>query len=220
MKKWLLPGTVALAVILAVAGGTFALAGAFDSDDTPTSADDIGAGECSAVHNIEACDDAEQEGDAARCAEGAEDCDDTGGGDTLGVCAPDWDPEVDGPCNDTVVVGDGGLNMCIEGAEDCNDMVAEPAGCGGDLPAVCDAGEDAAIEAAFAKLAEMGQDTSEVYVSGVSPVEWSDACLGVEQPDVVCAQVITPGFIIVLSGDGDWEFHTDLNGNAVFAPHD
>lgn len=204
MKKWLLPGTVALAVILAVAGGTFALAGAFDSDGDR--ADTAG----------------EQEGDAARCAEGAEDCDDTGG-DTLGVCAPDWDPEVDGPCNDTVVVDDGGLNMCIAGAEDCNDMVEEPITSGDDVdPGECsavhniDACQGRAIEIVFADFESLiGSPAGEITVTGVEFTDWPNACLGVDRADRFCAEVITPGFKITLeTAEISSVYHTNIDGSA------
>ncbi len=51
------------------------------------------------------------------------------------------------------------------------------------------------------------------------PVEWSDACLGAAQPDEVCAQVITPGYKVVLGVDGvQYDFHTDETGTAVRGP--
>jgi len=49
-------------------------------------------------------------------------------------------------------------------------------------------------------------------------VEWPDRCLGVETPGVVCAQVITPGYRIIVRSDEtlpEVEYHTDLNGHAV-----
>jgi hypothetical protein len=49
-------------------------------------------------------------------------------------------------------------------------------------------------------------------------VEWQDSCLGVQQLGVVCAQVITPGYRVILQAAGTpfVEYHTDLNGHAVF----
>jgi hypothetical protein len=41
-------------------------------------------------------------------------------------------------------------------------------------------------------------------------IEFSDACLGVPLQDVMCAQVITPGRIIVLEANGvQYEYHTN-----------
>ncbi len=49
-------------------------------------------------------------------------------------------------------------------------------------------------------------------------VAWPDSCLGVETPGVLCAQVITPGYQVILqAADTPFaEYHTDLNGRAVF----
>ncbi len=79
-----------------------------------------------------------------------------------------------------------------------------------------------AIEAAFAALEAMGGPPSNaVDVSGVEAVDWTDGCLGVGTSGISCILVITPGFVVFLSGaDGDYEFHTDTNGNAVFVSPD
>ncbi|MHB1384447.1 MAG: hypothetical protein ACYCYC_08955, partial [Bellilinea sp.] len=51
-----------------------------------------------------------------------------------------------------------------------------------------------------------------------APVDWPDACLGVESPEIVCAQVITPGYRVILSAGGNaYEFHTNLDGSQVVA---
>ncbi|TLN24276.1 hypothetical protein FDZ74_03030, partial [bacterium] len=41
-----------------------------------------------------------------------------------------------------------------------------------------------------------------VSVLSVEEVEWPDSCLGVSQKDVMCAQVITPGYRVVLEYAG------------------
>ncbi len=47
-------------------------------------------------------------------------------------------------------------------------------------------------------------------------VEWSDACLGIHTPGIMCAQVITPGYRITLSAGGQtYELHTNRNGSSV-----
>lgn len=49
----------------------------------------------------------------------------------------------------------------------------------------------------------------------VERTEWPDSCLGAARPDEVCAQVITPGYRIVVRRDGkQLEYHTELNGGA------
>jgi hypothetical protein len=52
-------------------------------------------------------------------------------------------------------------------------------------------------------------------------IEWPDSCLGVQQSGVVCAQVITSGYSVMLVSYSQAplfiEYHTDLNGRAVLA---
>lgn len=59
----------------------------------------------------------------------------------------------------------------------------------------------------------------QIAVLKTEAVEWPDACLGVSQPGTMCAQVITPGFLIVLEANGkQYEYHTNQDGTqAVLA---
>ncbi len=167
------------------------VAGAFDDDDPQ----------------------AGSEGLSAVCAEGFEDCEDT-------IVVNDGvSDDAAGPPTGS---RDDLTETCLAGTADCNDTPLQD---GHDtdprLPDTSE-GESLAIEAAFAALEAMdGPPSNIVEVSGVEAVDWNDGCLGVETPGISCIQVITPGFIVFLSGaDGDYEFHTDTNGNAVFVPQD
>ena len=128
--------------------------------------------------------------------------------------------------------GDGGqaesAALCVEGVEDCQDTVVVPVGDEDDDVAGepltddvgdTDEGEALAIEAAFAELQAMGgPPASEFDVIEVRAVHWPNACLGVETPGIACAQVITPGYVVVLdNGLLAFEFHTDARGHAVLA---
>lgn len=69
---------------------------------------------------------------------------------------------------------------------------------------------------ASALASQLGVTPDALTVVSVEAVEWPDACLGVTRADEMCAQVITPGYRIVLEQDGqEVEYHTDLNGSAV-----
>jgi len=47
-------------------------------------------------------------------------------------------------------------------------------------------------------------------------IDWPDACMGIETPGVMCAQVITPGYKVILDANGrQYEYHTDLSGDVV-----
>ena len=57
-----------------------------------------------------------------------------------------------------------------------------------------------------------------VTVVSYDPVEWPDTSLGAPRPGRVYAQVITPGFKVVLTAEGRrYEYHTDLKDRVVLA---
>ena len=69
-------------------------------------------------------------------------------------------------------------------------------------------------------LEELSQETAipaeEVAVVSYKQVEWPTACLGFSEPGEMCAQVITPGWLIVLKVQGEnFEFHTDQDGSDI-----
>ena len=85
-----------------------------------------------------------------------------------------------------------------------------------------EASEQAAVDAARADLAQrFSTDIGQVAVDSVTPKQWSNSCLDVQQepqtaePEV-CAQVITPGFEVVLTLFGNrFTYHTNDSGSSV-----
>jgi len=78
--------------------------------------------------------------------------------------------------------------------------------------------DSAAVEQAVIKqlAANLGLQESEISVVSSTTIEFNDACMGVTMEGVMCAQVVTPGHIIVLEADGvQYEYHTDANGSRV-----
>ncbi|MBI3958511.1 MAG: hypothetical protein HY328_06855 [Chloroflexi bacterium] len=69
------------------------------------------------------------------------------------------------------------------------------------------------IERAKAEAATLARSSAEsVQVVSVEGVDWSDSSLGCPQAGMMYAQVITPGYKIVLeSGGRTYEFHTALD---------
>lgn len=56
---------------------------------------------------------------------------------------------------------------------------------------------------------------NEIQIISVEPVDWQDTCLGFEN-NGICAQVITPGFRIIVNVQGkEIEFHTDISGSQI-----
>lgn len=227
---------LALASLCAVAGMVILalfLTGVFDGGDAAEPGSEAAA-RCP-EDNLD-CDDTLDLTDSAG--------DDGDGASSAPVCAPGF-PD----CVDTVVVGnddpDGGEGrvigepLCDPDAPDCTDMIVdEPIGgfddddaaeppadplvpasgeCSGDAFESC---EQQAINAVLADAeAQFGVDESEIDVESAAFQEWSNACLDAATPGEACAEVITPGFVIVISlGDSHYEYHTDLNGNVRLAP--
>jgi hypothetical protein len=77
--------------------------------------------------------------------------------------------------------------------------------------------QDRAFEAAREALAkQLGVDPLSVQRVEVTATEWNDACLGVSKPGQMCAQVITPGWIVTLNAGGQqYEAHTNQDGTQV-----
>ena len=79
------------------------------------------------------------------------------------------------------------------------------------LPAVVATRQDLA--------ARLEQAPEDVQVVSVTPTEWPDACLGAGEEDEVCAEVITPGYEVVLRlNETQYTYRTDQTGaNVRFA---
>ncbi len=76
---------------------------------------------------------------------------------------------------------------------------------------------DPLVELAKADLADRkGVEKEQIAVVSVKGVNWPDASLGCPEPGMFYAQVITPGYKIVLSHDGQsYEYHTDRSSRIV-----
>ena len=74
-----------------------------------------------------------------------------------------------------------------------------------------------AEDAAKKQLASMqGIDPNQISVVSDADVEWSDSCLGVAQEGIMCAQIVTPGHIIVLEANSvQYEYHTNSDGSEI-----
>jgi len=61
-----------------------------------------------------------------------------------------------------------------------------------------------------------GQDPGRVRLVSVEAVDWPDTSLGCPEQGKFYAQVITPGYrVVVRAGSTDYEYHTDRAGNFV-----
>ncbi|MFZ5922851.1 MAG: hypothetical protein ACOYY3_17550 [Chloroflexota bacterium] len=74
-----------------------------------------------------------------------------------------------------------------------------------------------AVAAAIETLAgDLGVPDDRVILIDVQPAEWPDSCLGLAGPGEMCADVITPGYRVLLRvGVTDYEFHTNSDGTSI-----
>jgi hypothetical protein len=72
---------------------------------------------------------------------------------------------------------------------------------------------DAARQAAATHL---GIGPDQLQVSQVEPHQWPDSSLGCPQPGQLYSQIVTPGFLVMLtSGSHQLEYHTDMRSRVV-----
>ena len=81
-------------------------------------------------------------------------------------------------------------------------------------------GAETAVAAARRQLAEkLGVAAEASRLALVETVDWPDASLGCPEPGKLYAQVITPGYRVVLTYAGKrYEFHADRSGRVVTCP--
>jgi hypothetical protein len=55
-----------------------------------------------------------------------------------------------------------------------------------------------------------------ILIQSIEPVTWPDASLGCPQPGMAYAQVLTPGFRVIVEAGGEvYEAHTDMGSTIV-----
>lgn len=74
-----------------------------------------------------------------------------------------------------------------------------------------------AVQAATLDLANaLGVSQDQVSLVSAAIIEWPDSCLGIQQTNIACAEIVTPGYLILLEADGrQYEYHTDAAGDQV-----
>jgi len=74
-----------------------------------------------------------------------------------------------------------------------------------------------AVQKAQAALAKMlGVMIDAIQVVSFEAVNWADGCLGVMQKGVMCIDMVTPGYRVILAtNNAQYEYHTDQTGQGV-----
>lgn len=85
------------------------------------------------------------------------------------------------------------------------------------LQAVLSSGaEDIEVKVIDQLSSNLGIDKDNIAVVSDASVEFPDSCMGVAMPQIMCAQMVTPGRIIVLaSNDVQYEYHTNQDGSTI-----
>lgn len=75
---------------------------------------------------------------------------------------------------------------------------------------------EAAVMAQQVLADELAATTADIQVVSTEQVEWPNACLGLAQEGEMCAEVITPGFLVTLEVNGEqYQVRTDETGGNV-----
>jgi hypothetical protein len=62
----------------------------------------------------------------------------------------------------------------------------------------------------------LGISLDQIQIETVERKEWPDSCLGLGGPEESCAQVMTPGWLVVFSVDGqEYRFRADETGTTI-----
>jgi len=70
---------------------------------------------------------------------------------------------------------------------------------------------DLVAEARVHLSQRLGIPVDTISTKAVASVTWSDPCLGIKAPGLFCAQVLTPGYRVLLRADDNvYEYRTDL----------
>lgn len=74
-----------------------------------------------------------------------------------------------------------------------------------------------AQSAAISTLSEnLGLATDQIKLISTEAVDWPDSCLGITMEGIACAQVITPGFRVLLEANGrQVEYRTNEDGSII-----
>jgi hypothetical protein len=75
---------------------------------------------------------------------------------------------------------------------------------------------DAAMRDAAGRLG-LASGAGDIHAQQVEARQWPDSSLGCPRQGVMYAQVVTPGYLVVISAAGkQLEYHADARGNSVF----
>lgn len=74
----------------------------------------------------------------------------------------------------------------------------------------------AAFKARDFLAAQLNIPSEQIKIVSAEAVDWPDRCLGVVTMGILCAQGVTPGYLVILDVQGQqYELHTDQSGESI-----
>jgi len=62
----------------------------------------------------------------------------------------------------------------------------------------------------------LGVPVESIQLKSVEPTDWPNVCLGLPEPEEVCNEVITPGWLLVFTAEGqEYRFRADQTGTVI-----
>ena len=62
----------------------------------------------------------------------------------------------------------------------------------------------------------LGVPVESIQLTSIEEMDWPDGCLGLPEPDEVCTEAITPGWLLVFTADGqEYRFRVDQTGTVI-----
>jgi len=62
----------------------------------------------------------------------------------------------------------------------------------------------------------LGVALEKIQITNVEKMDWPNGCLGLPQGDEVCAEVITPGWLLTFNIDGkEYKYRVDKTGTVI-----
>ena len=76
--------------------------------------------------------------------------------------------------------------------------------------------QDVALNIRNQVSAILGVPVESIQLESVEQTEWPNGCLGLPEPEEVCTEVITPGWLLVFTADGqEYRFRADQTGTVI-----
>ena len=75
---------------------------------------------------------------------------------------------------------------------------------------------DVALNVRNQVSAILGVPVESIQLESIEQTDWPNGCLGLPEPEEVCTEVVTPGWLLVFSAEGqEYRFRVDQTGTVI-----